>query len=63
MITFRKLADGQARAAARLRAGRRDGNRGSALGMVGHRRGGDPERFKVFVESRRMETGAWRGEV
>ena len=24
---------------------------------------GDLERFKEFIESRRIETGAWRGEV
>lgn len=38
-------------------------NVGDALGMVKARIGGDLERFKKFIESRQMETGAWRGEV
>lgn len=36
---------------------------GSALGLVDGRVKGDLERFKKFIESRGVETGAWRGEI
>ena len=36
---------------------------GSALGADDRRVKGDLERFKEFIESRVVETGAWRGEV
>ena len=36
---------------------------GEALGFVGRQAKGDLERFKEFVESRGVATGAWRGEV
>jgi uncharacterized membrane protein len=36
---------------------------GDKLGFVSRRVKGDLERFKGFVESRGVETGAWRGEV
>ena len=36
---------------------------GDALGIVGRQAKGDLERFKEFVESRGVATGAWRGEV
>ena len=36
---------------------------GDALGFVGRQAKGDLERFKEFVESRGVATGAWRGEV
>jgi uncharacterized membrane protein len=38
-------------------------NVGEILGLVKTRMGRDLERFKKFIESRQMETGAWRGEV
>ena len=38
-------------------------NVGSALGFLDRRVQGDLERFKEFIESRGMETGAWRGEI
>jgi uncharacterized membrane protein len=38
-------------------------NVGSALGIVKSRLAGDMERFKEFIESRGVETGAWRGTV
>lgn len=38
-------------------------NIGDALGIVGRRVEGDLERFKEFIESRRQETGAWRGQI
>ncbi len=36
---------------------------GTALGVLERRVKGDLERFKEFIESRGVETGAWRGEV
>jgi hypothetical protein len=36
---------------------------GDALNIVEKRAEGDLERFKDFIESRRHETGAWRGTV
>jgi uncharacterized membrane protein len=36
---------------------------GSALGVDSRRVKGDLERFKELVESRGVESGAWRGEV
>jgi hypothetical protein len=36
---------------------------GTALGLVEDRARGDLERFKAFIESRGVATGAWRGEV
>ena len=36
---------------------------GDKLGFVSKRTEGDLERFKKFIESRGVETGAWRGEV
>lgn len=36
---------------------------GDKLGFVSKRTEGDLKRFKDFIESRGVETGAWRGEV
>lgn len=36
---------------------------GDALGFVTRRVEGDLSRFKEFIESRGVETGAWRGTV
>lgn len=36
---------------------------GDATGLVTQRVQGDLERFKIFIESRGLETGAWRGTV
>jgi uncharacterized membrane protein len=38
-------------------------NVGTALGFLDRRVKGDLERFKEFIESRGVESGAWRGEV
>ncbi len=38
-------------------------NVGAALGIVESRMARDLERFKEFIEERRVPTGAWRGEV
>jgi uncharacterized membrane protein len=36
---------------------------GGALGIIERRAKGDLERFKEFIESRGVESGAWRGVV
>jgi len=36
---------------------------GDALGVIDRRVEGDLERFKTFIESRGVETGAWRGDI
>ena len=36
---------------------------GDKLGLVTRRVEGDLNRFKEFIESRGVETGAWRGRV
>jgi uncharacterized membrane protein len=36
---------------------------GDKVGFVSRRVQGDLERFKQFIETRGMETGAWRGEI
>jgi uncharacterized membrane protein len=36
---------------------------GDVLGVVDRRVEGDLERFKDFIESRGVETGAWRGNI
>ncbi|HEY7165904.1 MAG TPA: SRPBCC family protein [Candidatus Binatia bacterium] len=36
---------------------------GDKLGLLSRRVEGDLERFKHFIEERRVETGAWRGSV
>jgi len=38
-------------------------NVAGALGVVGRRVEGDLERFKKFIQTRRHETGSWRGEI
>ena len=36
---------------------------GDVLGMVSRKVDGDLKRFKEFIETRRMETGGWRGSI
>lgn len=38
-------------------------NVGDALGLLSRRVEGDLQRFKEFIQSRKTETGAWRGEI
>jgi uncharacterized membrane protein len=38
-------------------------NVGDKLGFISSRAGGDLERFKELMESRGVESGAWRGEI
>jgi len=36
---------------------------GDMLGVVGRRVEGDLQRFKEFIQTRALETGAWRGQI
>lgn len=38
-------------------------NVGDAIGVAPQRVAGDLTRFKEFIESQGVETGAWRGEI
>lgn len=38
-------------------------NAGDMIGVVSIRLQGDLDRFKKFIESRGVETGAWRGNI
>ncbi len=65
VVTFHKIDDGRARVTVQIDA-EPDGAveaAGDALGLLTRRVKGDLERFKNFIEKRRSETGAWRGEV
>jgi uncharacterized membrane protein len=65
VVTFHRLGDSQTRVTLQLDVdpeGPVD-NIGDALGLVERRAKGDMKRFKEFIESRGVETGAWRGTV
>jgi uncharacterized membrane protein len=65
VVTFHRIDDGTSRVTLQLDV-EPDGpveSAGEALGFVTRRVKGDMERFKDFIEARRNETGAWRGEV
>ena len=65
VVTFRPLRGGETRVTVEMEH-ETDGlaeDLGSALGLDSRRVQGDLERFKDLVESRGVETGAWRGEV
>jgi uncharacterized protein (TIGR02271 family) len=65
VVTFHRLADHQTRVMVQMDY-EPEGfleNVGDWLGATSHRVEGDLERFKEFVEHRRHETGAWRGEI
>jgi uncharacterized membrane protein len=64
-VTFERLGDNQTRIDVVMEH-ENEGlteTLGSALGMDSRRVKGDLERFKDLVESRGVESGAWRGEV
>jgi uncharacterized membrane protein len=64
-ITFESLGDNQTRIAVVMEH-ETEGlteTLGSALGMDSRRVKSDLERFRELVESRGVESGAWRGEV
>jgi uncharacterized membrane protein len=65
VVTFHRLAEGETRVTVQMEH-ETEGlleQIGSTLGMDSRRVQGDLERFKDLIESRGVETGAWRGEV
>ena len=65
VVTFHRLGAGETRVTVQM-VHEPDGimeELGSALGLDSRRVHGDLERFKDLVESRGLETGAWRGEI
>jgi uncharacterized membrane protein len=65
VVTFHRLGEGETRVTVQMEhetEGLRE-QLGSALGMDSRRVKGDLERFKDLIESRGVETGAWRGEI
>ena len=65
VVTFHRLDDRKARVTLQLDV-EPEGpveSVGDALGIVGRQAKDDLKRFKEFVESRGVATGAWRGEV
>ena len=65
VVTFHRLGDGETRVTVQMEhetQGLRE-QVGSALGIDSRRVKSDLERFKDLIESRGVETGAWRGEV
>ncbi len=65
VVTFHRLSDTTSRVTVQLDT-EPEGiveKAGDALGIVKRRVKGDLERFKELIESRGVESGAWRGEV
>ncbi|HUG15614.1 MAG TPA: SRPBCC family protein [Thermomicrobiales bacterium] len=65
VVTFHRLGDTRTRVMLQMEyepEGMKE-KAGDILGVVDRRVQGDLERFKEFIESRGMETGAWRGEI
>jgi uncharacterized membrane protein len=65
VVTFHRLGDNQTRVSVQMEH-ETEGlteTLGSALGADSRRVKGDLKRFKELIESRGVETGAWRGEV
>jgi uncharacterized membrane protein len=65
VVTFHRLDDRKTRVTLQLDV-KPEGpveSVGDALGFVQRQAKGDLERFKEFVESRGVASGAWRGEV
>jgi uncharacterized membrane protein len=65
VVTFHRLNDRQTRVMLQLDYDPEGmvENVGDAVGVVSSRVAKDLERFKEFIESRSVETGAWRGEI
>jgi uncharacterized membrane protein len=65
VVTFHRLSDTQSRVTVQLDWSPEGAleQAGSALNLDERRVEGDLERFKKFIESRGVETGAWRGDV
>ncbi|RZQ64403.1 SRPBCC family protein [Amycolatopsis suaedae] len=65
VITFHRLSDQRTRVTAQLSIDPEGfvENVGDKLGVLDRRIKADMRRFKDFIESRGVETGAWRGDV
>lgn len=64
-VTFYPLGDNKTRVAVEMEYDPEGfvETAGDALGVVSSRLEGDLERFKSFIESRGVESGAWRGRI
>ena len=65
VVTFHKISDSTSRVMLQLDM-EPEGlveKVGDKLGIVARQAKGDMENFKKFIESRNLETGAWRGDV
>jgi uncharacterized membrane protein len=65
VVTFHRLGEGRSKVMVQLEY-EPEGTKekvGSVAGSDARQVKGDLEHFKEFIESRRTETGAWRGEV
>jgi uncharacterized membrane protein len=65
VVTFHRLDDDQTRVTLQLGFDPEGlvEKVGDKIGAVSMRAKGDLKRFKEFIEGRRAETGAWRGEI
>ena len=65
VVTFHRIGDSRTRVTLQLTTVPEGAveQLGDKLGLVKSRVKGDMKRFKEFIESRRLPTGAWRGEV
>ena len=65
VVTFHRLNDDTTRVTLQMEVDPEGAieNIGVAIGALDRRVEGDLHRFKQFLESRGVETGAWRGEV
>jgi uncharacterized membrane protein len=65
VVTFHRIADGKTKVMLQMEfdpSGFTE-RAGDVLGLVRMRTRGDLARFKEFIETRGIETGAWRGEI
>ena len=64
-VLFQSLADNRTRVTLRIDADPKGPVEtiGAALGILERAVEGDLKRFKEFIESREVPTGAWRGEI
>ena len=65
VVTFHRIDDNKTRVTVQMDIDPEGvvENVGDKLGVPGGQVKGDLEKFKEFIESRGVETGAWRGEV
>lgn len=65
VVTFHRISDAKSKIMLQLEYDPKRvlENVGDAVGLVTQRVEGDLKRFKAYIESRRQETGAWRGTI